>query len=105
MAILDLISQVHLPSSVNKLPKYLKHFTFSSCFCIPYASYDLSKRTTKSKAEFERHFVFLVAPQGKTTTHFAVLRLYVLPVKRFNLYLPCVLQKQPFPGWLSMCLI
>jgi hypothetical protein len=32
MAILDLISQVHLPSSVNKLPKYLKHFTFSSSF-------------------------------------------------------------------------
>jgi hypothetical protein len=32
MAILDLISQVHLPSSVNKLPKYLKLFTFSSCF-------------------------------------------------------------------------
>jgi hypothetical protein len=32
MAILDLISQAHLPSSVNKLPKYLKHFTFSSCF-------------------------------------------------------------------------
>jgi hypothetical protein len=32
MAILDLISQVHLSSSVNKLPKYLKHFTFSSCF-------------------------------------------------------------------------
>jgi len=32
MAILDLISQVHLPSSVNMLPKYLKHFTFSSCF-------------------------------------------------------------------------
>jgi hypothetical protein len=30
MAILDLISQVHLPSSANKLPKYLKHFTFSS---------------------------------------------------------------------------
>jgi hypothetical protein len=30
MAILDLISQVHLPSSVNKLPRYLKHFTFSS---------------------------------------------------------------------------
>jgi hypothetical protein len=29
MAILDLISQVHLPSSVNKLPRYLKHFTFS----------------------------------------------------------------------------
>jgi hypothetical protein len=27
MAILDLISQVHLPSSVNKLPKYLKLFT------------------------------------------------------------------------------
>jgi len=32
MAILDLISQVHLPSSVSMLPKYLKHFTFSSCF-------------------------------------------------------------------------
>ena len=32
MAILDLISQVHLPSSVNMLPKYLKHFTFCSCF-------------------------------------------------------------------------
>ena len=32
MAILDLISQVHLPSSVTLLPKYLKHFTFSSCF-------------------------------------------------------------------------
>jgi hypothetical protein len=30
MAILDLISQVHLPSSGKKLPKYLKHFTFSS---------------------------------------------------------------------------
>jgi len=25
MAILDLISRVHLPSFVNKLPKYLKH--------------------------------------------------------------------------------
>jgi hypothetical protein len=24
MAILDLISQVHLPSSVNKLPRYIK---------------------------------------------------------------------------------
>jgi hypothetical protein len=32
MAILDLISQVHLPSSVNMLPKYLKHFTFFSRF-------------------------------------------------------------------------
>jgi len=32
MAILDLISHVHLPSFVNKLPKYLKHPTFSSCF-------------------------------------------------------------------------
>jgi len=32
IAILGLISQVHLPSSVNMLPKYLKHFTFSSCF-------------------------------------------------------------------------
>jgi len=32
MAILDLISRVHLPSFVNKLPKYLKHSTFSSCF-------------------------------------------------------------------------
>jgi len=27
MAILDLISQVHLPSSVNVLPKYLKQRT------------------------------------------------------------------------------
>jgi hypothetical protein len=26
MAILDLISHVHLPSFVNILPKYLKHF-------------------------------------------------------------------------------
>ena len=35
MTILDLISQVHLPSSVNMLPKYLKRFTFSSLFwCI-----------------------------------------------------------------------
>ena len=33
MAILDLISHVHLPSFVNKLPKYLKHSTFPSCFC------------------------------------------------------------------------
>ena len=33
MAILDLISQAHLPSSVNMLARYLKHFTFSSCFC------------------------------------------------------------------------
>ena len=33
MVILDLISNVHLPSFVNKLPKYLKHSTFSSCFC------------------------------------------------------------------------
>ena len=32
MAILDLITQAHLPSSVNMLPKYLKHFTFSSSF-------------------------------------------------------------------------
>ena len=32
MAILDLISRVHLPSFVNKLPKYLKHSTFSSCY-------------------------------------------------------------------------
>jgi hypothetical protein len=32
MAILDLISHVHLPSFVNMLPKYLKHSTFSSCF-------------------------------------------------------------------------
>ena len=30
--ILDLISQVHLPSSVNMLPKYLEHFAFPSCF-------------------------------------------------------------------------
>jgi hypothetical protein len=35
MAILDLISQVHLPSSVNMLPRYLKHFTFSSCLWWP----------------------------------------------------------------------
>ena len=28
-AILDLISQVHLPSIANMLPKYLKDFTFS----------------------------------------------------------------------------
>ena len=33
MAILDLISHVHLPSFVNMLPKYLKHSTFSNCFC------------------------------------------------------------------------
>jgi len=32
MAILDLILRVHLPSFVNMLPKYLKDFTFSSCF-------------------------------------------------------------------------
>ena len=35
MAILDLISQVYLPSFVNMLPKYLKYLkdsTFSSCF-------------------------------------------------------------------------
>ena len=32
MAILDFISHVHLPSSVNMLHRYLKHFTFSSCF-------------------------------------------------------------------------
>ena len=32
MAIVDLISQVHFPCSVNMLPKYLKHFKFSSCF-------------------------------------------------------------------------
>jgi len=32
MAILDLISRVHLPSFVNMLPKYLKHSTFFSCF-------------------------------------------------------------------------
>ena len=32
MAVLDLISHVYLPSFVNKLPKYLKHSTFSSCF-------------------------------------------------------------------------
>ena len=32
MAIVDLISQVHLPSFVKMLPKYLKRFTFSSCF-------------------------------------------------------------------------
>jgi hypothetical protein len=29
MAILDFISQVHLPSSVNMLPRYIKHY---SCF-------------------------------------------------------------------------
>ena len=32
MAILDLISHVHLPSFVNMLPTYLKHSTFSGCF-------------------------------------------------------------------------
>ena len=32
MAILDLISQVHLPSFVNMLPKYFKRSTFCSCF-------------------------------------------------------------------------
>ena len=32
MAILNLISHVHLPSFVNMLHKYLKHFTFSSWF-------------------------------------------------------------------------
>jgi len=32
MAILDIISRVHLPSFVNMLPKYLTHSTFSSCF-------------------------------------------------------------------------
>jgi len=32
MEILDLISQVHLPSFVNMLPKYLKDSIFSSCF-------------------------------------------------------------------------
>jgi len=32
MAILDLISRLHLPSFVNMLPKNLKHSTFSSCF-------------------------------------------------------------------------
>ena len=31
MAILDLISHVHLPSFVNTLPKYLKRSTFFSC--------------------------------------------------------------------------
>ena len=34
MAILDLISRVHLPSFVNKLPKYLKHSTFSSSWLL-----------------------------------------------------------------------
>jgi len=33
MAILDLISQVHLPSSVNMLPKYLKHITKAFVQC------------------------------------------------------------------------
>ena len=32
IAILHLISQVHLPSFVKMLPKYLKDSTFSSCF-------------------------------------------------------------------------
>ena len=32
MAILDLISHVHLPFSFNMLPRYLKHFIFSCCF-------------------------------------------------------------------------
>jgi len=32
IAILHLISQVHLPSFVKILPKYLKDSTFSSCF-------------------------------------------------------------------------
>jgi len=32
MALLDLISEVHLPSFVNKLTKYLKDSTFSSFF-------------------------------------------------------------------------
>jgi hypothetical protein len=37
MAILDLISRVHLASFVIMLPKYLKYFTFSSCFYAPLA--------------------------------------------------------------------
>ena len=38
MAILDLISHVHLPSFVSMLPKYLKHSIFSSyvCTCFNY---------------------------------------------------------------------
>ena len=32
VAILHLISQVHLPLFVKMLPKYLKYFAFSSCF-------------------------------------------------------------------------
>ena len=32
MAVLDLIPQVHLPSSVYRLRKYFKHLIFSSCF-------------------------------------------------------------------------
>jgi len=33
IAILHLISQVHLPSFVNMLSKFLKYSTFCSCFC------------------------------------------------------------------------
>jgi hypothetical protein len=37
MAILDLISQVHLPSSVNMLPKYLKQIlTMGSTYTLEY---------------------------------------------------------------------
>ena len=59
MAILDLISQVHLPSSVNTLPKYLKHFTFSFFYNMWYHSYKTIRSGTgttcckKKQAESE----------------------------------------------------
>ena len=39
MAILDLISHVHLPSFVNKLPKYLKHFHILQLFLVYHNCY------------------------------------------------------------------
>jgi len=50
MAILDLISHVHLPSSVNVLPRCLKHFTFSSY--IIFSSFNLFLTGLFSFVEF-----------------------------------------------------
>jgi hypothetical protein len=66
MSIVDLISQVHLPSSVKVIPRYLKHFT---CSCIG-VDKPLGSRGLK-------------LPEILDNRHMNVVRLWALHTGRF----------------------
>jgi len=75
IAILRLISQVHLPSFVKILPKYLKDSTFSSCFLVYHNFYWqwlflLIKQTSRSRifallAQFKLSHIYVTLTRGR----------------------------------------